>query len=271
MRYGFCTGFATDPLFTIDSSLEAAVSSWGFDFIEYPLMAVAALPEEDFEELLGRKTGCGLECDSACNLFPGNVPVIGEKRSEKVIRSYLDTAFSRASRMGVKKLIFGSAGARRLGDYDRKAADREFLSCLGILNEYASEYGMSVLIEAIRRGEADYINTLAEAAAVVRTARERDFCQIGLMADLFHMYSNGEDAGVLETEQELLGHVHVCESERMLPERDFSVYMQNAFALLKKNGYDYTISYESVHPKDREEGRFVCGLLRESFEASCSA
>ena len=51
MRYGFCTGFATTPLFAIDNRLEAAVSSWGFDYIEYPLMSVAALSEKDFRLL----------------------------------------------------------------------------------------------------------------------------------------------------------------------------------------------------------------------------
>ena len=76
MRYGFCTGFATTPLFTIDSSLEAAVSSWGFDYIEYPLMSVAALTEKDFAMLRQRVADAHLACDSMCNLFPASVPVI---------------------------------------------------------------------------------------------------------------------------------------------------------------------------------------------------
>ena len=90
MRYGFCTGFATTPLFTIDSSLEATVSSWGFDYIEYPLMSVAALTEKDFAMLRQRVTDAHLACDSMCNLFPASVPVIGNAVSEKQIRTYLD-------------------------------------------------------------------------------------------------------------------------------------------------------------------------------------
>ena len=93
MRYGFCTGFATDPLFSIDSSLEAAVSLWGFDYIEYPLMSIAALSEADFSNLRERLQRAHLACDCMCNLFPASVPVIGERVNEKQIREYLDTAF----------------------------------------------------------------------------------------------------------------------------------------------------------------------------------
>ena len=86
MKYGFCTGFATDPLFSINSSLEAAVYSWGFDFIEYPLMTLAALSEVEFARLIERRDENHLSSDCVCNLFPASVPVIGERRDEARIK-----------------------------------------------------------------------------------------------------------------------------------------------------------------------------------------
>ena len=265
MRYGFCTGFATDPLFSINETLEAAVSAWGFDYIEYPLMSIAALPEAEFEALCTRVKNSGLSCDCMCNLFPASVPVIGNAVSEEKIRAYLEAALPRAKRLGVKKLIFGSAGARRLGDTPKALADRQFLSCLQLLDEYCKSYEMQVLIEAIRRGEADYINTLEEAAKAALTAAEHGCRSIALMADLFHMCSNSEALSVLGENIALIRHIHLCEAQRALPQQSLSSYLREACALLKKAGYAGTVSYESLMPASAAAGREACELLKNSI------
>jgi len=265
MRYGFCTGFATEPLFTVDDSLEASVASWCYDFIEYPLMSITALSDEEFNGLVERKEQMHLACDCAANLFPGSVPVIGSAVSERNIRSYLDLALSRASILGISKLIFGSAGARKLGNFPRETADEQFQTCLAVLDEYCTQYRMSVLIEAIRVGEADYINTLEEASAAVRTAQKHGRKHIALMADLFHMLSNGEPVSSLEDHFDLLRHIHVCELNRQLPGAQFTNELDSALSLLKRLGYDGTVSYESVRPASDIEGRRTLELLKSRF------
>ncbi|MBO7423721.1 MAG: sugar phosphate isomerase/epimerase [Oscillospiraceae bacterium] len=265
MRYGFCTGFATTPLFSIDSSLEAAVSSWGFDYIEYPLMSLAALPEDTFLELRQRAATAHVACDCMCNLFPASVPVIGNTVSEKQIREYLDTAFERAALLGTKKIIFGSAGARKRGELPKKEADRQFVACLRILEEYCASSQIMVLLEAIRYGEADYINTLAEGAEMVRRAREESCAHIALMADLFHMSSNREDPSDLDRYFALIRHIHICEQDRKLPDNRFSTDLLNAIAVLQDRNYNGTVSYESVLPKNDTEGKSACTLLRNTL------
>lgn len=265
MRYGFCTGFATEPLFAIDETMEAEIAAWGYDFIEYPLMSIAALDETAFTALTERVRAAGLGCDCVCNLFPASVRVIGAGADEKVIRAYLDTAFERAKHLGVKKIIFGSAGARKRGETEKPEADRQFTACLKIIDEYCAGYGMTVLIEAIRRGEADYINTLQEGAEAVLRAEEAGCRNIALMADLFHMQSNGEDPADLEKYISRIRHIHVCEQMRQLPAEEFSEYMERAMEVLIKHRYDMTVSYESVRPKNRSEGEEACILLKKSL------
>ena len=265
MRYGFCTGFATTPLFSIDSSLEAAVSSWGFDYIEYPLMSIAALSGDAFQQLRQRAAEAHLGCDSMCNLFPASVPVIGDAVSERQIRSYLDKAFERAAALGTEKIIFGSAGARKRSTLPKKEADRQFLACLHILEEYCSAYQITVLLEAIRYGEADYINTLAEGAEIASLAREEGCSHIGLMADLYHMNSNGEDFSDLNRFFPLIHHIHICERERKLPDDNFSVDMCKAITVLRDRGYLDTVSYESIMPENEVEGKRVYTLLKNSL------
>lgn len=265
MRYGFCTGFATTPLFSIDSSLEAAVSSWGFDYIEYPLMSIAALSGDAFQQLRQRAADANLGCDSMCNLFPASVPVIGDAVSEQQIRSYLDRAFERAAALGTEKIIFGSAGARKRGALPKAEADRQFLACLHILEEYCAAYRIPVLLEAIRFGEADYINTLAEGAEMASLAWAESCSHIGLMADLFHMLSNGEPLSDLEKHFPLIRHLHLCEADRALPSSRFSDDLHRALALLQENRYQHTVSYESVRPGSGPEGKQALSLLKNSL------
>ena len=250
MRYGFCTGFATDPLFSIDSSLEAAVSLWGFDYIEYPLMSIAALSEADFSNLRERLQRAHLACDCMCNLFPASVPVIGERVNEKQIREYLDTAFGRAAILGVKKLIFGSAGARKRGGLAKETADRQFLASL-----------LSV-------GEADYINTLSEGAEMVILAQKAGCTHIALMADLFHMNSNGEDCLDLKKYFPLIRHIHICETERKLPSQPVSDSLRQETELLQSLQYNLTASYESIMPVNDAQGKQALSLLKSMLHES---
>ncbi|MBQ1403278.1 MAG: TIM barrel protein, partial [Oscillospiraceae bacterium] len=175
--------------------------------------------------------------------------------------TYLDVAFERAVILGAEKIIFGSAGARKRGDLPKEEADRQFLTCLHILEEYCSFYQIPVLLEAIRYGEADYLNTLAEAAEMVSLVEREGCSHIGLMADLYHMDCNREDISNLEKYFLLIGHVHVCEAERKLPSDLFSAYLSAALSLLRGKRYHHTISYESVMPVSDCEGKQACSLL----------
>ncbi len=249
MRYGCCTGFASNPPFGIDPSLEEVVGGAGFDFIEYPLMSVYALSEEGYKDLRARRDRYNLACDCGCNLFPGSVPVVGEAYDEKKMRDYLEAAFKRAAELGTKKLIFGSAGARRKGDLLDSIADAYFQNCLEILEEYCAKYDIIVCIEPIRRGEADFINTLDEGARHARIARDKGLEHIYLLADLFHMMCNGEDVSCIEKHIDIIRHVHVAEADRALPGSDFSAYISSGLALLNKLGYQGTVSFEAKRPE----------------------
>ena len=262
MRYGFCTGFATKPQFSIDPSLERAAAGWGYDYIEYPLMAIAAMSNEEFTLLKWRLHQSGLGCDCACNLFPSEVKVIGENVSEEQIKEYLSGAFERAAELGIKKVIFGSSGSRKLGNYERRAANIQFLNCLGILDGKCSEYGMTVLIEAIQAGQADYINTLQEAAAFVRVANLLGYEHVGLMADFYHMCCGKEDLGTLEVNRDILRHVHVAETERGLPCGVFSKYIGHALETVAGFEHLDTVSFETCRPVDNDEGEASLELLK---------
>jgi sugar phosphate isomerase/epimerase len=168
----------------------------------------------------------------------------------------------------VKKLIFGSAGARKRGGLAKETADRQFLASLLILEEYCSRYRMQVLLEAIRVGEADYINTLSEGAEMVILAQKAGCTHIALMADLFHMNSNGEDCLDLKKYFPLIRHIHICETERKLPSQLVSNPLRQETELLQSLHYNLTASYESIMPVNDAHGKQALSLLKSMLHES---
>jgi len=265
MRYGCCTGFASEPPFGIDPSLEEMIGKAGFDFIEYPLMSVQDLSDEGYANLRRRRDRFSLACDCGCNLFPGSIPVVGEAYNEGKTHSYLDSAFRRAHELGTGKLIFGSAGARKRGKLFVSIADAYFQNILTVLEPYCARYGIDICIEPIRVGEADYINTLDQGAAQARIARLSGLEHVFLLADLFHMMCNNEPLDSLERNFDILRHIHVAEADRLLPDSGFSNYVGKALALLRKLGYRGTVSFEAKRPENVEHLARCLSLLKANL------
>lgn len=141
-------------------------------------------------------------------------------------------------------LIVGRLGA--------EAAQRErrydhLLTCLRCCAERAERAGVTLFLEAINRYEGDALNTLADAAAAARRVGSP---RIRLLADTFHMNIEEVDiAGTLETAGDLLGHVHLVDSNRWAPgygHVDFTPVL----AALKRIGFGGFLSFEILARPD---------------------
>ena len=107
MRYGFCTGFASTPLWAIQGSMLARIRDAGFDYAELPAMSFADMDPCGFSSVLG-----AFDTPVACNLFPGRIPLVSWERDLCVICDYLDVVLSRAVSLGIGKIVFGSGASR---------------------------------------------------------------------------------------------------------------------------------------------------------------
>ena len=54
MKYGYCTGFSTTPLFQLGTELLTLIRSTGFDYVEYPMMNFLNLSDVDFDKLIAQ-------------------------------------------------------------------------------------------------------------------------------------------------------------------------------------------------------------------------
>jgi sugar phosphate isomerase/epimerase len=233
-RLGVCTSIAN----------AAAVKAAGGDYVEESVQGflVPDKPESEFRPKAEAAAASPLPV-RACNSFlPGSLKSVGPDARPDAIAAYAETAFRRARATGITTIVFGSAGSRSVPDgFDRAEARRQFVALLRRLGPLAESYGVVIAVEPLNRDETNFINSVAEGAAVVREAGHPS---VRLLADIYHMLREGEGPDALVAAAPLLRHVHVAEKDRRTPPGvagdDFRPYLK----ALERAGYRGAISIE---------------------------
>ena len=124
IKLGVCTSI---------SNIKKAAAA-GFDYLEAALNGIAAMSDEDFEKALGEVNQSPIKVE-ACNcLLPGTLKVTGPEVNAQALHDYLEKAFTRAQRLGVKVVVFGSGAARRVPEgFDVPQAWRQIANFLRLL------------------------------------------------------------------------------------------------------------------------------------------
>jgi sugar phosphate isomerase/epimerase len=233
-RIGVCTSIAN----------AAAVKNAGGDYIEESVQGflVPDKPDADFRPKAEAAGAAPLPV-RACNSFlPGALKSVGPDARPDEIVAYAETAFRRAKEAGITTIVFGSSGSRTIPDgFDRAQARRQFLDLLRRLGPVAEANGVVIVLEPLNRTETNFLNSVAEGAAVVR---EVGHPSVRLLADLYHMLRENEGPDALVAAGALLRHVHLAEKDRRTPPGvagdDFTPYLR----ALRRAGYAGAISIE---------------------------
>jgi sugar phosphate isomerase/epimerase len=220
------------------------VKSAGGDCVEESVQGflIPDRPDSEFREKAKAAAGSPLPV-LACNSFlPGSLKSVGPDARPDEIAAYAATAFRRARDIGITTIVFGSSGSRSIPDgFDRVEARRQFVGLLRRLGPVAATLGVVVAIEPLNRDETNFINTVAEGAAVVR---ETGHPNIRLLADIYHMLRENEGPDALVDAGPLLRHVHIAEKDGRTPPGfagdDFTPYLR----ALRRAGYAGAISIE---------------------------
>jgi sugar phosphate isomerase/epimerase len=109
-------------------------------------------------------------------------------------------------------LVFGSPAARATtGGLTREEATRNFVEGLAAVAPYAAERGATILLEALPADQCDVVQTLGEAAAIVRQIGSPG---LGAMFDVHNAIDETEPhAALVERYFDLIRHVHVNEMD----------------------------------------------------------
>lgn len=264
MRYGYCTGFSTNPHFGVGLDLLDMIRAAGFGYVEFPLMNFHGMPEKEFAEIEKTVSSRSLGSPVACNFFPGNVRLVGKELDRDLISAYLDDVIPRLKRLDIKTIILGSGPARTFGpDQTREEAFDQFA---GVLKEVilpkTKKAGMLVCIEPFERTYCNLIISVTEGLELVEKVNDSG---LELMVDLYHMLSNGEPLEEIRDCFAHIKHIHVAGPDRRVPE-DSDTYIFNALDVFRELGYEGTVSFETEMPRSTEHLADVLSKIRAHIE-----
>jgi sugar phosphate isomerase/epimerase len=259
MKIGVCTKIDQAPAF----------AAAGGDYIEVGVQNFLLPLEDDgaFEVSQRAADASPLPIIAANGFLPGNLRSTGKDYAPGAICTYSATAFSRAAKIGIKHVVFGSGGSRKLDEgFPLDEATDQFVALLKQLGPIAADHGVTIVIEPLRRQECNFINTVAEGAEFVKQA---DHPNIQLLADVYHMLQNGEQASDITDAGSCIRHAHLAENDnRTCPGIDGTDFVP-FFAAFKAIGYTGGISVEGKWPNSiADDGPKAIAIMREQMAAA---
>lgn len=234
MKVGICTSPAS----------VGALAVPAFDYVEANVqdLLMPEVSEEVFAPNLEMASSLALPVPAACCFLPGDLRVTGPSVDLERLERYAGTAFERAARVGIKVIVFGSGGARRLpDDWLVEEGFLQFVEANRLIAPLAVEHGVTIVIEPLNQSECNFINSPTDGARVVN---EVNHPNIRLLVDLYHMLCEGQSPQEIIDCGPLIHHAHLAEKEtRSAPGvkgDDFRPFLK----ALKSTGYDRLISLE---------------------------
>lgn len=225
----------------------AALREAGIDFLTEGVdrLLVPDQPEETFVRNLATLAAAPLPV-LACNNFirPAHLRSVGADANHEAVLAWADTTFARAKRAGAKFIVFGSSGSRAIRDnWPRDKAEAQFRELLTKMGPLAERQDITVAIEQLRAQECNFINHLAEGAAMIRSVGHP---RVRLLADLFHMVSMDDTPADLKAAMDVVVHVEIAEKTgRAAPGvngQDFRPF----FKVLKDANYTGALNIEGT-------------------------
>ena len=253
MKIGFCA--------KLDRINEVAAA--GFDYIEPPVSAAAAWTEEEFEKYLDAAKNAPIPVPSFNVLFPGDIALLGPDADEQTITRYLHGAFARVRKLGGKVVVFGSGRSRKRPETVTYAdAFRRLTEIARLIGEIAAQYGLTIVIEPLNRGETNMINSVAEGACLAAAANHPS---VKLLADYYHVAVEGhapEDLARVGG----IAHCHIATLNGRRAPLEADEGFKTMFAAMKQTSYDGLISVEGGIDELVKDGPQCVQLLKKLWE-----
>ena len=240
MKFGVCS--APETL--------SAVRDAGYDYAEWNFSKLAALSEDEFDTVKDTVNRVGLPIE-AFNGFFGSGVSLNAGLDLDFVRAHCRRGFARAAALGGKVAVLGSGGARKIPEgYDRTLAEEQFLQALQICGDAAGEVGMTVVLEPLNRRETNFMNSVAEGAAILDRIPHPN---LQLLADFYHVAEEKEPLSALIAQKDRIRHLHLALPQtRLLPTVADSEIGSAWRDCLKAMDYEGRISLEGKASPDFE-------------------
>lgn len=268
------------PTATEHARLLRQIKTWGFDGVEFPVMAMSEADVRDMSRQcddleLGRTAILAFGADEA---DPINPDASLRRRAIDLMKESLDKTRHLGADILVGPMFQG------LGRFTGAApTPQEWAWCQEAIREvadHAASMHLRLALEPLNRFEMYLVNTVADGA---RFCDELDRPNVGLLADTHHTNIEEENPGAAWGQvARHIYHVHISENHRGIPGSGHAVTLE-IFKILRSSGYDGWLTIEAFGQKvpellmplhlwrpffEREEDVAVEGLrhIREGWE-----
>ncbi|MGH9405698.1 MAG: sugar phosphate isomerase/epimerase family protein [Terriglobia bacterium] len=248
MKYGVNTLVWTTRIGERDEPLFRRIRDWGFDGVE---IFLSTDEPSDVPAVKRMLDGIGLD-RTTCSVLPRDANLISADPRVRAkglasLKSFVERTAELDGRLICGPLYAGlgvMTGRRRTADEWQWAADG-----LRAAAERGRALGVMLCIEPLNRFETYFLNTLDDAARLVRDIGAPN---VRIHFDTFH--ANIEEthpADSLRTVAKELGHVHLSENDRGIPGTGHNDW-RGVFLALKEIGYDGWMTIESFAQPEPE-------------------
>lgn len=252
MRYGVCFGLgATD-------NIRIAAES-GFDYIEcgfYPLARDEDAPRKVWTDAI---KSAGIKLEAANCFMPNDLRVTGPGELNYAgMKEYIDKGMYCGSELGLKKIVFGSSGARNIPEgFSYEEGFRQMVYFLGeIVAPIAEKYDITVVTEPLRPGESNMINTVKEGVMLAAVTGSK---HISGLADVFHMVKAGDTYDDIRFLKGSIKHAHISNPNGKLG--------KNRIFPLDVNEFDYKGFIDALRFAECE----TCSIEADAFDFAAEA
>ncbi len=236
MKFGMCVG---DNYKNI-----AKVKEYGYDYVEGCFSLLAEKDDEYLAEFKSELEKNDIQLISVNCFIPGSLPVTGENVDMDALAAYVEKGFKRGVPLGLKKVVFGSSGARsiRPGQTYSQAIGQIGVFLKSVVGPLAEKYGITVTVEPLAPQHCNIIHTAKEAVILAGFAESDNVC--GLV-DLYHMEKIGDTYDNIRDLKGCVRHAHIAEAvTRKFPEKGDGCDYQGFVDALIEAGCD-TCSVEA--------------------------
>lgn len=254
MKFGMCIGS--------DSNKIAVCKKLGYDYVESAFEMLAdPKNDEKYDAFQAELKNNGFSCLSVNCFIPSALKITGPDVDEQALKEYIERGMKRGAALGVKKVVFGSGGARKRPEgFSYETAVRQIFSFLtDIVSPIAEKYGILLVIEPLRSGDTNMIESLREGAVIAAAVNRPN---IRLLVDLYHAYYSGDTNDHIRSMTTLLRHAHIAEPEKRVYPAPGDAYPYADFiSALKAAGCD-TCSVEARCSDFEKEAADAIRVLR---------
>ncbi len=237
MQIGFCT----DP-----ATLAALPTPPTCDFIEGHVVNFLApeAPDADFAPHAAALRRSGFPMPAANVFLPAALKCSGPDIDYARLDRYAQVAFRRAKEIGMRLIVFGSAGARMVPDgFPIAKGFEQYVDLLKQFGPLAQENGVTIVVEPLNRGECNLVNTILEGAEAVRRANQP---AVKLLVDIFHMLRNGESPDDIVKVAPLIRHAHIAENKDRAAPGINGENLRPYLRALRRAGYNDRLALEPI-------------------------